>query len=112
MKHSIRSLRLSRTTAAERARWGHRFSHSGLSPADFADQQGLRLSSLQRWLRQAAAPAMPPTSVVVPSFAELKLPALAPAPRWVAELLQPDGRTLRLAHDVPAGLVRQLLRAC
>ncbi|HEV2115978.1 MAG TPA: hypothetical protein VGR48_08130 [Terriglobales bacterium] len=32
--------------------------------------------------------------------------------RWAAELCRTDGAILRLAHDVPPGLLQQLLRAC
>jgi len=34
------------------------------------------------------------------------------ATRWAAELCRPGGWTLRLAHDVPPGLVEQVLRLC
>lgn len=102
---SVRSRR-PRSSASERAQWAQRFLQSGLSQREFALQQGLRLCTLQRWVAQHPAPA--------PSFAEVKLPALAGPARgdWAAELVRPDGSTLRLAHAVSAGLVRQLLRAC
>ena len=40
-------------------------------------------------------------------FAEIKLPEVSP--RWVAEVIRQDGTVLRLAHDVSAHLLVQLL---
>jgi len=88
----------------ERRRWARRFYRSGLSLRDFAVEHGIVLSTLQRWLRQE------PGADPAPAFAEVKLPGLSP--RWVAELVQRDGTVLRLAHDVPAGLLAQLLPPC
>jgi transposase-like protein len=93
-----------RTSPAERAQWIERYYESGLSPCDFAIQQGLRASSLQRWLRQA------PKRGAAPVFAELKLPSISP--RWAAELVHSDGTVLRLAADVPITLVDYLLAPC
>jgi transcriptional regulator with XRE-family HTH domain len=111
MNGSSVSSRRSRSTAAQRIEWAQRFFQSGLSQREFALRQGLRLSTLQRWLQRSARTS-PPAPATAPSFAELKLPPLAAsAPRWGAELHRPDGTSLRLAHDVSAALVRQLLRA-
>jgi len=73
-----------------------------LSRREFASRHGLRLSTLHRWLRQPKA--------IAAAFTELKLPA--PAARWAAEVVHPDGLVLRLAHDVPSSLLEQLLPAC
>jgi hypothetical protein len=42
---------------------------------------------------------------------ELKLPASLGTMRWAAEVVRPDGLTVRLAHDAPAALLEELLRA-
>ncbi len=109
MKRSSVVPRRPRSTAAQRAQWVRRFLRSNLSPSEFALQRGLRLCTLQRWIRQSSGPAAPP--VITPAFAELKLPDPLPPARWAAELARPDGLTLRLAHDVGASLIRQLVRA-
>lgn len=100
-----------RSTAAERARWVRRFFQSGLSPREFALQHGLSLWALRRWLTRHSASSSAAAETAAPTFAEVKLSAVASPPRWGAELLRHDGSTLRLAHDVPAPLIRQLLRA-
>ena len=89
-----------------------RFLQSGLSTREFALEHELGLSTLQRWVRQHGARPSRWTPAPVAAFTELKLPSLAVAPRWVAELVRPNGRTLRLAPEAPAGLVGQLLRVC
>lgn len=100
------SLRVGRPHAKpeERCRWARRFYRSGLSQRDFAVRHGLVLSTLQRWLRQE--PGIDPA----PAFAEVKLPELSA--RWAAELVRRDGTVVRLAHDVPATLLAQLLVPC
>ncbi len=97
-----------RSNSAQRAQWARRFFESGISPRDFARQHGLRLPTLQRWLKEN--PAMP----VPLGFAQVTLPP-APQPShrdWAAEVVRADGSTLRLAHGVAPALLRQLLRAC
>jgi hypothetical protein len=49
---------------------------------------------------------------VVPAFAEIKLAPSVERAEWVAELSLPNGKVLRLAKDVPACLLEQLLRLC
>ena len=69
------------------ARWSWRFSQSGLTQREFARCHGLRLSTLQRWVRRN--PVIPP----VPAFTEFKFPALSP--RWAAGLVRADGTILQ-----------------
>jgi len=98
-------MRRRRSTAAERAQWVRRLNQSGLSARQFAQQHRLKLSTLQRWVREhpAAAPA--------PAFAEVLLPDRAGG-GWAAELLRPDGARLRLAAHAPAPWFDALLRSC
>ena len=71
--------------------------------------------TLQRWLARVESDGQPglPSKV---QFTEVKWPApihLADGGcRWAAELCRPSGWIVRLAHDVPSGLVEQLLRVC
>lgn len=104
MKNSSVSSRRARSNPAERAQWVQRFCHSGLSQREFVTRHGLRLATLQRWLK-LNPPATPP-----PAFAELKLPALPP--RGAAEVVRADGTVLRLAHDAPAAWRQHLLPTC
>src|SRR5215208_5275076 len=98
MKDALILPRRRRSNAAERDHWVQRFAQSGLCRREFAGQHGLRLSTLQRWLGKAKAKA--------PVFAEVKLPGLTT--RWAAEVVEPGGRVLRLAHDVPTALLKEL----
>jgi hypothetical protein len=104
MKHSSVSSRRARSNPAQRAEWAQRFFQSGVSPREFATRHGLRLATLQRWLK-LNPPATPP-----PAFAELKWPALPP--RWAAEVVRADGTVLRLAHDAPAAWLQHLWPTC
>jgi hypothetical protein len=101
MKHSMVCSRRPRSNAAERAQWVQQFSRSGLSQREFAARHRLRLSTLQRWVKQNVQRPAPP------AFTELKFPPLSP--RWAAEVVRPDGSVLRLAHDAPATLLQHLL---
>jgi transposase-like protein len=93
-----------RSSAAQRAQWVERFKQSGLTQRAFAQRHRLGLSTLVRWLAQARAGS---TKSV---FAEVKLPG---GPHvWAAEMVQSDGRVLRLAHDAPIPLIQHLLRPC
>jgi hypothetical protein len=125
-------------TGEERESWISRFRSSGLSQARFADQNGLKLKTLQRWLyrrgAQAARKRKPPvpahgdrsrridrTAVAIhrkprrtpsPTFREVRLPALGPARAgWVAEVTWPGGVTVRLRAGVEAAWMEVLLGA-
>ena len=95
MKHS---------SPAERVQWAQRFYQSGLSQREFAAQHRLRLSTLQRWLRQN------PLRSPAPSFAEIKLPRVTS--RWALEVIRSDGTVVRVAHDASPALLQNLLAAC
>ena len=118
-----------RSTAAERALWKQRFVQSGLLPRQFAAQHGLRLSTLQRWVASlhGVSPATPGGHTIsfqpnsphaAPGFTEITRPvpgglsASSSSSPWAAELVRPDGSTLRLARDVSGPLLKQLLRSC
>ena len=90
---------------------------SGLSLAAFARQHDLVYSVLLRWVqcRERALGTRAGTRRRrgrPPTLHEVPLGSLLSPGRWAAELVRPDGWTLRLASDAPAGWVGQLLRAC
>jgi hypothetical protein len=119
------SQRRPRATREEIAEWARRFAESGLGQREFCRQHSLTLMTLQRWLARAESYS---EGVVVPKpesgallskpaqFTEIKFTgpthAVNSRPGWAAELCRPNGWTLRLAHDVPRGLLEQLLRLC
>jgi hypothetical protein len=100
----VGSPRRPRSTAAERAQWGRRYQQSGLSQREFARQQAIGLSTLQRWLRETPAPEPPPV------FAEVAWPAVAP--RWAVEVVRADGTVLRLTAEVPPAWLPHCLPPC
>jgi hypothetical protein len=122
-----------RSTAAERALWKQRFLNSGLLLREFAAQHGFKLSTLQRWVASAhdislgtsvgdainSKPNSPPAAPLfaqvqwsLPASSTLCLSASSPSSAWAAELIRPDGSTLRLANDVSSPLLNLLLRSC
>ena len=61
---------------------------------------------MNRELEARLAPA-------TPGFVEWKLPGPAPErPNWLVELSLANGNTLRIAGEVPAQILEQLLRVC
>jgi transposase-like protein len=91
-----------RSSAAERAQWARRYYQSGLGQREFAARHRLRLSTLQRWVRQHPR--------IAGAFTELKLPALSQ--RWAVEWVRGDGSILRLAHDAPGAWLQHLVSRC
>ena len=87
-----------------RAQWAQRFYQSGRSQGEFAAREGLRLSTLQRWVSEN--PSAPPG----PAFAEVKLAGLPAG--WAAEVVRADGTVLRLAAAAPAVWLQHFLGAC
>ncbi len=98
-------------TPDEKAQWAKRFMESGLKQREFCRQHGLVLTTLQRWLAQTQGHPWREARTRA-AFVEFKASPSVSAGRWAAELCGSNGRTLRLAHDVPAELLQELLRAC
>jgi len=95
------------------------FDRSGLSAFTFARERRLTYSALRRWLVRrrhsrghwpARARPAGTLSVHQPILREVPLPAVLGGVRWAAEIVRSNGSTLRLAHDVPAALLGELLR--
>jgi hypothetical protein len=91
-------------SAAERAYWVKEFTGSGLTQREFAlqHQDEFSCSTLQRWVAEESRGA-------APLWQELKLGSAGNGPRWAAELVRGDGVVVRLAHDVPEGLLQRVL---
>jgi transposase-like protein len=81
---------------------------SGLSVAAFAREHDLVYSVLLRWVQRRAQ--LGKRRGRPPKLRELPLGALLGAGRWAAEIVRPDGLTVRVAHDVPAVWWRDLLK--
>lgn len=97
-------------TPEEKAEWAERFAASGLRQREFCRQHALGLTTLQRWLAQVKGTQSGGAGSA--NFVEVSLHPPVGASRWAAELDRANGTTLRLAHDIPSGLLEQLLRAC
>ena len=111
MNDSFSSLRRRpHSTPEQRAQWIRRYERSGLSQREFAERHRLGLSTLRKWIAQDRIRASPGRNGK-PVWQELKLGAVPGAMRWAAEVVRPDGYVVRVAHDVPGGLLEELLRA-
>lgn len=100
-------------SAVEREEWVRKFRASGLTQREFGLQQGLKLSTLQYWVNRERRPTIRRRGRPKgPVFAEVKLPVAAVGRGWAAELVRPDGATLRIGCDLSPALLEQLLRAC
>ena len=90
------------------------FERSGVCAAAFARQHDLVYSVLLRWLqRRCQAPGVWPRAKRGArrrlKLQELPLGSLLGPGRWAAEIVRPDGVTVRVAHDVPAAWLDSLL---
>ena len=93
-----------RYTAEQRSQWVERYLHSGLTQREFAANHKLSVSNLQRWAAQAPGRG--------PCFAEVTLPAGPSSEGWTAEIVRPNGATLRCTNAIAPELLQQLLRPC
>jgi transposase-like protein len=80
------------------------FHQSQLTQQEFANQHGVGLSSLSRWLR-LERDAEPPKI----KFQEVQLPS--PVPRWPFEVVSPQGWIVRLQNGLDVKSLPELLRA-
>jgi hypothetical protein len=88
-----------------------RYHGSQLTQREFVEQHDLSLATLTKWLRWEREGGKDPRRKRLP-FAEMPLAQVLGTARWAAEVVRPDGGTVRVAHDAPAALVAQLLGAC
>lgn len=134
--NSLTKQRRTQFTPEEREGWISHFRSSGLSQAHFAEQNGLKLKTLQRWLYRRGAHAVlkrkPSTSgdrshrigrkavvihrkprrTAIATFREVMLPPLGPVRTgWAAEVTWPSGVTVRFGAGVEAVWIGAVLEA-
>jgi transposase-like protein len=80
---------------------------SGKSVAAFAREHDLVYSVLSRWVQRRSQGAR--RRGRPPKLREVSLGALLGAGRWAAEIVRPDGLTVRVAHDAPVTWLNGLL---
>lgn len=107
---SVRARHRPHSTPEERAAWVRQYECSGLSQVEFADEHQLTLSTLRRWIAQRRSPEGSPGQAPA-AWQELKLPVGLGPIRWAAEVVRPDGWTLRVAPEASPAWVGELLRA-
>ena len=92
----------------ERGAWISRYRSSGLQSWQFAEQHGLKLGTLRRWLQQEDdrnSTASEPSG-----FQELLLPSVSTAGPWAAEVQLPDGVVVRLGVAATPSWIAALLK--
>lgn len=94
-------------TPEERAEWVSRYRLSGLTQAQFAQQHGLKLTTLQWWIYGQRRKQQHSAA----GFREIAVSPLWPAGAWAAELTWPSGVTVRLAAGAEASWIEALLKA-
>lgn len=100
------------SSAEERERWIEAWEQSGLTQAEFAEGNGLSVSTLRNWVRSGRRKAD-----MLPAFREISVGDLlkpsggvSPAP-WEAEIRLPSGVVMALAPGVGIDRVKELLKA-
>ncbi len=94
--------------AAERAEWISLYRSSQLPANQFAQQHGLKLGTLYRWLHQERQRSSPNTEAS--AFQEVRLPSFLPTRAWVAEIAWPDGVVVRLGAAATPAWIKSLLQ--
>jgi transposase-like protein len=86
-----------RTNRAQQAQWVQRYLSSGLSRKAFAQEHGVKVSTLDRWLARVGDCVSPsPKPVVFKEVVPLATAAPSDSPTWSLEILTPSGLVLRL----------------
>ena len=101
------------TKPAEKQQWvriAEQFEHSGLTQKQFAQQQGLPLSTVQSWIyrrrRQASAPSVPPVRLL-----PVEVAAHAESSTGKVEVLTARGVRVSFAMGTDVSYVAQLVAA-
>lgn len=95
-----------RLTVGQRQRLLARYHRRPLTQAEFADQHGIGLSTLGKWLRKEGLDRKSPAPV---SFREVVMPGVAS--RWAVEVVSPQGLTVRLHAASDFEVISSLLPA-
>jgi transposase-like protein len=96
-----------RVSAEERAQWVSQYGSSQLPASKFAEQHGLRIGTLQRWIREERQRGG--SQREAPGFAELQLPAWGTMGAWAAEVVLPGGIVVRLGATAEPSWMQSLL---
>jgi transposase-like protein len=95
--------------AEQRAEWVSLYHSSQLPQEQFAQQNGLKLGTLQRWLREERQRSSPSTAAS--AFQEVRLSSCLPTHAWTAEILLPNGVVVRLDAATTSSWMQSLLQA-
>ena len=90
----------------ERALWVSRYRSSGLTQAQFAQQHGLKLTTLRWWIYGPRRKQQQSAT----GFREVAVSPLWPAGAWAAELTWPSGMTVRLGARAEVAWIEALLK--
>ena len=106
-----------RTTPGERLQWVRRYLSSGLTHREFCRQYGVGHNSLTEWQRelkrqqkQVADARQRELSEATPTLKELPLATVLGGGKWAGELSFPSGTILRLSPDMPAELLKEIIK--
>jgi hypothetical protein len=94
-------------TPEERAEWVSRYRSSGQTQARFAQQHGLKLTTLQWWIYGQQRKQPHPTV----AFREIAVSPQWSGGAWAAEVSWPSGVTVRLGAQAEASWIEALLQA-
>ena len=112
MGEAITLQRHPRVNGEERAQWVSQYRSSELPARQFAQEHGLNVGTLQRWIREERQRSNRQNQT--PGFQEVGLPW--PTGAWLAEVLLPSGIVVRLGATAPAAwmqwLWESLLASC
>ena len=93
--------------AKARGQMVERYQRSGKSQREFCEEEGIRLSTLQWWLRKTSGGAERSSM----ALREVEWPALPPVSAWGLELVSPRGWTLRRREALDAAELTRLLKS-
>lgn len=94
------------STLEERAQWVSRYRSSGQTQAQFAQQHGLKLTTLQWWIYGQRRKQRPTAA-----FREVAVSPLWSGGVWAAEVTWPSGVTVRLGARAEASWIEAFLKA-
>lgn len=98
------------STAEERAQWISRFRSSGLTQVEFAQRNGLKVKTLQRWLYRQGRSQAPERKHPPTTFREVTVSPLLTGGGWAAEIRLPEGVVVRIAASAPPLWMTSLLK--
>ena len=94
--------------AAGRLKMVERFRGSGMIQRAFCQTEGIPVSTLSWWVREAREISRQPGRT---EYREVRMAPAAPLPDWSTELISPRGWTIRCSHVRGAGEMARLLKS-